>query len=35
LYCFFALRKGGVIRGLNPNLGNPLFDFQHWEILLD
>ncbi|MBQ9685695.1 MAG: ABC transporter substrate-binding protein [Oscillospiraceae bacterium] len=25
----------GVIRGLNPNIGNPLYDFQNWEILLD
>ena len=25
----------GVIRGLNPNIGNPLYDFQNWEIMLD
>ena len=25
----------GVIRGLAPNAGNPLYDFQHWEIMLD
>ena len=25
----------GVIRGLNPNLGNPLYNFQNWEIMLD
>ena len=25
----------GVIRGLNPNLGNPFFDFQNWEIMLE
>lgn len=25
----------GVIRGLNPNIGNPLYDFQHWEIMLE
>jgi hypothetical protein len=32
----FAPRKvGGVIRGLNPNLGNPFFDFQNWEIMLE
>ena len=25
----------GVIRGLNPNLGNPFFDFQNWTIDLE
>ena len=25
----------GMIRGLNANLGNPLYDFQNWEIILD
>ena len=25
----------GVIRGLEPNIGNPLFNFQNWEIMLD
>ena len=25
----------GVIRGLDPNLGNPLYNFQNWEIMLD
>ncbi len=25
----------GVIRGLDPNIGNPLYGFQHWEIYLD
>ena len=25
----------GVIKGLNPNFGNPLYDFQNWEIMLD
>ena len=25
----------GVIRGLNPNIGNPLFGFKDWEIMLD
>ena len=25
----------GVIRGLNPNMGNPFYDFQHWEIMLE
>ena len=25
----------GVIRGLAPNAGNPLYNFQHWEIMLD
>ena len=25
----------GVIRGLDPNIGNPLYDFQNWEIMLD
>ncbi len=25
----------GVIRGLNPNLGSPFFDFQNWEIMLE
>ncbi len=25
----------GVIRGLSPNIGNPFYDFQHWEIMLD
>ena len=25
----------GMIRGLNANLGNPLYDFENWEIILD
>lgn len=25
----------GVIRGLDPNIGNPLYNFQNWEIMLD
>ena len=25
----------GVIRGLDPNIGNPFFNFQNWEIMLD
>ena len=25
----------GVIRGLEPNIGNPLYNFQNWEIMLD
>ena len=25
----------GVIRGLNPNIGNPFFGFKDWEIMLD
>lgn len=25
----------GMIRGLNANVGNPLYDFQNWEIILD
>jgi ABC-type transport system substrate-binding protein len=25
----------GMIRGLDPNLGNPLYDFANWEIYLD
>ncbi len=25
----------GVIRGLDPNIGNPFYNFPHWEILLD
>ena len=25
----------GMIRGLDANLGNPLYNFQNWEIILD
>lgn len=25
----------GVIRGLAPNIGNPLYNFENWEIMLD
>ena len=25
----------GVVKGLNPNFGNPLYDFQNWTIILD
>ena len=25
----------GVIRGLEPNIGNPLYNFKNWEIMLD
>ena len=25
----------GVIRGLAPNIGNPFYNFAHWEIMLD
>ena len=25
----------GVIKGVNPNAGNPLYDFPNWEIMLD
>ena len=25
----------GTIRGLNPNIGNPLFGFKDWEIMMD
>ena len=25
----------GVVKGLNPNFGNPLYDFQNWTINLD
>ena len=25
----------GVVKGLNPNIGNPLYDFQHWTINLE
>lgn len=25
----------GVVRGLDANLGNPLYNFQNWEIILD
>ena len=25
----------GVCKGLAPNAGNPLYDFQHWEIYLE
>ncbi len=25
----------GVIRGLAPNMGNPFYNFQNWEIMLD
>ena len=28
-------KAGGGIRGLDPNIGNPLFNFQNWEIMLD
>ena len=33
----FRLREkdGGTIRGLNPNIGNPLFGFKDWEIMMD
>ena len=24
-----------MIRGLDANLGNPLYNFQNWEIILD
>ena len=37
-YCIsFSLREkdGGTIRGLNPNIGNPLFGFKDWEIMMD
>ena len=25
----------GVIKGVNPNAGNPLYDFPNWEIMMD
>ena len=25
----------GIVRGVNPNIGNPLYDFQNWQINLD
>ena len=25
----------GIIRGMNPNMGNPLYNFENWEIYLD
>ena len=25
----------GVVKGLDPNIGNPLFNFENWEIMID
>ena len=25
----------GVVKGVDPNMGNPLYDFANWEIDLD
>lgn len=29
------ITRRGVCKGISPNFGNPLYDFSHWEIILD
>ena len=29
------ITRRGVCRGIDPNYGNPLFGFEHWELTFD